>query len=160
MAIELHLVVKNSKTMPAGDAVLEGFKGFVLKLDDLSTPEADQMIMVPLFRSRFIPSLSVGKFPLSGQPQTGQEFQGSIDGGVPNLGMGLRHLGVNLSQVFMARGIEKDIENLFPLFGCLQTLCRDPSFEVCCFNERTFLKLNFNFILIDFTPFVKGAKTC
>jgi hypothetical protein len=159
VAIELHLVVKNFETMPLGDAVLEGFKCLVLKLDNLSTPKADQMVMVPLFRRRLIPSLSVCKFSLGSQPQTGQEFKGTIDGGEPNFWMGLCHLGINLSQVLMARRIEKDVENLFPLFGCLQTLCRDPRFEGCCFNERAFLKLNFNFILIDFTRFVKAAKT-
>lgn len=111
--------MENLETVALGNAVLEGFEGIILEFNNLPTLEADQMIMVILSLSGFILGPSIRKFPLGGQAKTGEKLQRSIDGRVTYRGMGLRHLGINLSKVLMARGIEEDIKNLFPLLGRL-----------------------------------------
>jgi len=112
-------VVENLKTVALGNAILKCLKGVILEFNNLSTLEADQVIMVVLSLSGFVLCLPIRKFPLSGQAKTGEKLQGSVDSRVANLGMSLRHLGIDLSKVLVARGIEKDIENLFPLLGRL-----------------------------------------
>jgi hypothetical protein len=77
------------------------------------------MIMVALSFRGFILGLSIRKFPLGGQAQTGEKLQRSIDRRIAYLRMNLRHLGIDLSKVLMSRGVEKDIKNLFPLLGRL-----------------------------------------
>jgi hypothetical protein len=112
-------VVKNLETVALGDAILEGFKSLILEFDNFPTLKADQVIMVALSLSRFILGLSIREFSLSGQAKAGEKLQRSIDGGIANFRIDLRYLGIDLSQVLVAGGIEKDIENLFPLFGRL-----------------------------------------
>jgi len=111
--------MENLETITLGNAILKCFEGLVLEFDDLPTPEADQVIMVSLSLSRFILGLSIRKFPLSGQAKTGEKLQGSIDRCVANFRIDLGDLGIDLSQVLMARGTEEDIEDLLPLLGCL-----------------------------------------
>ena len=79
-----------------GNAVLQAFKGLVFKFDDLSTGQADEVIVVLPGRNRLVPGLSIGKFPLGRQAQTGKELHGSIDRGVPHLRVQFDDLGVNL----------------------------------------------------------------
>jgi hypothetical protein len=45
-AVELHPVMKSLKMVALGNSALKGFEGLVFKFDNLSTTEADQMIMV------------------------------------------------------------------------------------------------------------------
>lgn len=111
--------MKNLEPVALGNAILKCFEGIILEFNNLSTLEADQMIMVLLSLGGFILSLSIRKFSLGGQAETGEKLQGPVDGGVAYLRMDLRHLGIDLSKVLMARGIEKDIKNLFPLPGRL-----------------------------------------
>ena len=112
-------MMKNLETVTLGNAMLKRFEGFILEFNDLPTLEADQVIMVALSLSGFILCLSVRKFPLGGQAKTGEELQRSIDRRIANFGIDLCHLGIDLSEVLVARGIEKDTKNLFPLLGRL-----------------------------------------
>jgi hypothetical protein len=111
--------MEDLETVALSNALLKGFYGIILEFDNLPTFEADQMIMVALSFRGFILGFSVRKFPLGGQAETGKKFQRSIDGRVAYLGMGLCHLGIDLGEVPVSRGIEKDIKNLFPLLGRL-----------------------------------------
>ncbi len=112
-------MVENLETVALGNAILKCFEGIILEFNNLPTLEADQVIMVALSLSGFILGLSIRKFSLGGQAKTGEKLQRSIDRRIAYLGMDLRHLGIDLSKVLMARGIEKDIKNLFPLLGRL-----------------------------------------
>jgi hypothetical protein len=128
--------MKNLETVTLGNAILKCFEGFVLEFDNLATLEADQVIMVGLSLRGFILSLSIRKFPLGGQAQTGEKLQGSINRRIANFGIDLGHLGIDLSQILMSRGVEKDVENLFPLFGRLQAFSRSPGLEEILFDGK------------------------
>ncbi len=102
-----------------GNALLKCFEGIVLKFDNLATFEANQMIMVVLPLDGLVLSFSIRKSPLGGQAKLGEKLERSIDGRVTNLRIDLGHLGIDLSQVPMAGGIEEDLKNLFSLSGRL-----------------------------------------
>jgi hypothetical protein len=158
LAIKLHTVVKDLKTVMPGDAVLKGFDGLVLEFDNPSAIKANEVIMVALFRCGFIPGLPIGKFPLGCQTKTGKELQGSIDGGIANFGIHFRHLRVDLGEILMAGRVEEDVEDLLPLLGCLQPFSRDPFLEKIGFHWPI-LKLKFNFILREFRTIVKRPES-
>jgi len=128
--------MKNLEMVTLGNAILKCFEGFILEFDNPAALEADQMIMVALALGRFILGLSIRPFPLGGQTQTGEKLQGSIDRRIANLGIHLGHLGIDLTQVLMSRGVEKDPENLFPLFGRFQALSRSSRLEQILFEGR------------------------
>jgi hypothetical protein len=134
LAIELHPVVKNSETVMLGNAILKRFKGFILEFDNLSTSKADQVVMMAPSGSGFILSLSPGKFSLISQAEAGEELQGSIDRRIANFGIDLSDLGIDLGKVLVLRGVEKDIQDLLPLLGCLQPFPTDPCFEEALFD--------------------------
>jgi hypothetical protein len=94
-------VVGNFETVAVGNAILKCFESIILEFNNLPTLEADQMIMVALSLRGFILGLSIRKFPLGGQAKTGEKLQSSIDRRIAYLGMNLRHLGIDLSQVLM-----------------------------------------------------------
>jgi len=129
--------VKDFKVVMAGYGLLKRFKGLVLKLNNLPAIEADQVIMMASFRSGLIPGFSVCKFPLGGQTEAGEEFQGAVNGRMAYFGIGFDDLGKNLSETFMPGGVQEDVENLFPLFGRLQPFFRDPCLKEVGFYESS-----------------------
>ena len=78
------------------DAILEGFQGLIFKFDDVSATEADQVIMMIALGDRFVTRFAVGELPLGRKPKTGEELQGSINGGIADFGVDFRDPGVNL----------------------------------------------------------------
>ena len=128
--------MENLEAVTQGNAILKCFEGFVLEFDNLPTLETDQVIMVALALSRFILGRSIRPFPLGGQTQTGEKLQGSIDRRIADLRIHLGHLGIDLTQILMSRGVEKDPENLFSLFGRFQALSRSPHLEEILFEGR------------------------
>lgn len=117
------------KTVAMSDVFLKGFYVFILKLNDLSTPKTNQMIMVGVSRRKLIPGLSVSKFSLDGQTEPGEELQGSVNGRITNFRIDFCDLGVDLSEVFMAIRVKEDVKDLLPLLGSLQSFVRNPSLE-------------------------------
>jgi hypothetical protein len=89
------------KTVTLGNAILKGFKCWVLEFNNLSAIETDQVIMVAPFRSGFISGLSVSKFSLGGQTETCEEPQGAVNGGIADFGIGFGDLGINLGKALM-----------------------------------------------------------
>jgi len=77
------------------------------------------MVVVRSLLSWLISGLSIGKFPLGSQTQSGEKLKGSVDRGVANLRVHPGDLGINLGEVFMTGGIEKDINDLGSLPGGL-----------------------------------------
>jgi len=118
-------MVVNPETVAFGYLILKGFEGIVFEFDNLSAIETDQVIMVTALCGGFVPGLPIGKFPLDSQTQTGEKFEGAIDGRIANFRVCLNHLGVNLGQVLVAWQIEKDIEDLFTLTGRFESLSGD-----------------------------------
>jgi hypothetical protein len=132
-AVELHAMMGDLKSVTLGNAILEGFKGRVLKLDNPTAIKADQVVVMTPFGSRFIPGLSVSKFSLGRQTEASEKLQGAVNSRVANLGICLNNLGINLGEVLVAGRVQKDIEDFFPLLGCLQ-----PFFVDLCFEEIVF----------------------
>jgi hypothetical protein len=63
---------------------------------------------------------------------------------------------MDLGQILVSGGAEKEVEDLFPLFGRLQAAVGDPGFELVVSNGKTrLLKLKFNFSLTFSAVFVK-----
>ncbi len=122
------------KAVTLGDPPLEGFQCLVLEFNDLSAIEANEVIMVGPFRSRFKSRLSVGEFSLGGQTETCEEFQSAINGGVTNSWIGFGDLGVNLREALVPGRIQEDVEDLFPLSRCLQPFFRNPCPEETVFD--------------------------
>jgi len=137
--------MKDLKMIALGDSILKGFQGLILELNDLSATEADQMIMMTVLGDGFVTGLAVGELPLGCQPKTGQELQGSINGGVANFGIDFRDPGINLGQVLMAGRVEKDVDNLFALFGCLQPLAGNPGFKEIFLNGKVLFEIENHF---------------
>jgi hypothetical protein len=46
-------------------------------------------------------------------------------------------LGINLGKAFVAGRVQEDVENLFPLFGCLQPFFGDPCLKEIGFNRSS-----------------------
>ena len=128
-------MVERLKTVAVGDGVLEGFEGFVFKFDDFAAIEADQVIMVASFRSRFVSRLPILEFSSVGQTQPGQELEGTVNGDVADFRVGFGDLGINLCKTLVAGGVQEDVENLFPLFGRLQPFFRDPGLKEVGFDK-------------------------
>ena len=89
-------MMEDYKVVVLGDAILKGFKRLILEFNDPSAIETDQVIMMGPFRGGFIPSLSIRKFPLGGQTETGEKSQGPINRRVTDFGVRCGHLGINL----------------------------------------------------------------
>ncbi len=113
-------MAENLKMVSLCNVPLERFNRFILKFDDLPTLQTDEVIMVFPFRNGLVAGLSIGELSLFRQAQSGKEFHGSIDRRVANLGIDLRHLGINLCQVLMPEGVQKDVEDFLPLFRGLE----------------------------------------
>jgi hypothetical protein len=113
-------VVKGLEAVALGDLFLQGFKGLILKLKDLPALEADQVVVMRSFVSAFIPCFTIRKLALRGQTQAGQELEGPVDGGVPDLGVGLGDLGIDLTEVPVPGLPQKNLDNFFPLPGGLE----------------------------------------
>jgi hypothetical protein len=101
--------------MTPGDCILEGFEGLILKFNNVSAIQTDQVIVMASFQGGFIPGLSVGKFSLGRQAETGEELQGAIDRHVADFRIDFGDLRIDLGKVFVSGGTEKDFEDLFPL---------------------------------------------
>lgn len=101
-------MIEDFKTVTLGNTLLKPFKGLILEFDNPSTLETDQVIMMALSRSGFILSFPISKFSLGRKTETGEELKSSIDRGIANFGIDFRHLGVDLSEVLMPMGVEKD----------------------------------------------------
>jgi hypothetical protein len=114
-------MVVNLKAVTLGDAVLQGFEGFVFELDDSPTLQTDEMIVMSLVKDGFVPRLSTGEFPLRCEAQPGEQLHGSVNGGVTDFRIRIGHKGVNLVETLVPLGIEKDVRDSLPLFGDFQS---------------------------------------
>ena len=130
VAIKLHPMVKSLEAVPLGDISLKCFQGLVFKFNNLTAPEADEVIVMAPSRDRFVPGLSVSKFAFLGQTEAGEKLQGSINRRITNPRIGLRYQGIDLSKILVPRGAQKDIENLLSLLGRLQPAVRNRRFEL------------------------------
>ena len=119
-------MVERFKTVALRDCVLKGFECVVFKFNDLAAIEANQVIMVAPCRGGFVPGFAVPKFSWRREPQTGEELQGSINGRVADLRVRLDDPGINLREALVAGRIQENIENFFPLSGCIQSLFGYP----------------------------------
>ena len=93
--------MKNLEMITPCNPVLEGLDCPVLKFDDFSAPEADEVVVMSLSGNGLVPGLPIREFSFLGQAQSHEEFQGPIDRGVPDFRMDLGHPGVDLGKVFM-----------------------------------------------------------
>jgi hypothetical protein len=123
-------MVKGLEAVTVSNRFLKRFQGLVFKFNNLTAPEADEMIMMAPSRDRFVPGLSVSKFAFLGQTEAGEKLQGSINRRITNPRIGLRYQGIDLSKILVPRGAQKDIENLLSLLGCLQPAVRNRRFEL------------------------------
>jgi hypothetical protein len=130
MAVELHAVVKDLKPITVGDTFLKCFECLVLELDDFPATETDQVIVMPFSRDGLISCLPVREFAFLCEPQAGEKFKRSVDRGVSDLGIDPRDERINLGEILVARRAEKNVEDLFPLFGRLQASVGDGGFEL------------------------------
>jgi hypothetical protein len=76
-----------------------------------------------------IPGLTVTELPLGGQTETGEEFQGPIDRGVPDFRVDFDDLGMNLREILVAGRVEENLKNLFPLLGRFQPFFGNPRLQ-------------------------------
>ena len=127
-------MVKGLEAVTVSNRFLQRFQGLAFKFNNLTAPKADEVIVMAFARDRFVPCLPVSKSAFLGQAKAGEKLQGSIDRRITNSRIGLRHQGIDLSKVFVARGIRKNIENLLPLLGCLQSPVSNRRFELAGSN--------------------------
>jgi hypothetical protein len=110
-------VVKNLKVVMVRNSILQGLEGLVLEFEDLSTINADQVIVMASFSNGLKSRLPVRKLSLGCQSQAGQELHGPVDRCIADLRIYLGYLGVDFSEVLVSGGVEEDVEDLLTLFG-------------------------------------------
>jgi len=145
LAVKLHAVMKDVKAVTVCNPVLERFEGAIFEFNDLSTSKADEMIVVFSLGDPLIPGFSVVKPAFRCQPEPGQELQGSVDGCVANLWIRFDDLGIDLSHVSMAGGVQENMENLLPLPGVLQATPCDQGLEKIGFHRSLHFEIEFQF---------------
>jgi hypothetical protein len=91
------------KSVTLGDSILEGLKSLILEFNNLPAVQADQMVMMPSFRNRFISGLPVPKFSLGGQAETGEKFQGAVYSNIANFRIDFGNLSIDLGKALMPR---------------------------------------------------------
>jgi hypothetical protein len=158
VAIELHSMMEDLKTMASGNPVLMGFENLIFEFDYFAAPEADQMIVVASFAGGFIPGLSIIEFPPCGQTQAGEKLEGPIDRGITDLRIRLGHLGIDLRKVLMACGVEEDVEDLCPLPGGLEPLFRNQSLKLIGLHGFPLFEIEFQFHFKGWSPFCQYPK--
>jgi len=123
------------KTVTLGNPLLKGFKSRILELNDLSATEADEVVMVGSIGSRFVSRFPILKFSSSGQTKPGQKLEGAVHGNIADFRVGFSNLGINLCETLVPGGVQKGVEDLFPLLCCLQPFLGDPCFKEVSFYE-------------------------
>jgi hypothetical protein len=103
MAVEFHTMIKNLKMMTPGNTVLKGLKGLILKFNNLPAIETDQVVMMAPLRNGFVSGLSISKFSLIRQTETGEELQGSVDRSVSDFRIRSGNLDIDLREILMPR---------------------------------------------------------
>ena len=145
VAVKFHPVMKDFEAMAPRNPMLKGFKPIVFKFEDLSTAQADEMVMVGSLGSGFVSGLTIGKFSLGGETQAGEKLEGPIDRGITDLRIRLGHLGIDLRKVLMACGVEEDVEDLCPLPGGLEPLFRNQSLKLIELHGFPLFEIEFQF---------------
>lgn len=102
------------------DSILHGLDHFTVKLDQVSTLDANQVIMVAVFVVAFVPRPAVVKIHLGSEPAFGKQFECSIDGREPNRSVPLLHQLVEILTAEMPFRAEEHFKNEIALAASLQ----------------------------------------
>ncbi len=105
-----------------GEFILEPFDLVVLELDDLPAIQADQVIVVLVFKGDFVPAHAVAKVALVGDSALLEELQGSVDRGVANLAVTLANQREKVLDAQMPRRTKKHIRHRATLSGRAQSV--------------------------------------
>lgn len=135
-AVKLHAVMRDPEPMASGDSVLKGFECLVLKFNNLSAIQTNQVIVVAPLPSRLVPGLSISESSLGGQTQPSEELEGTIDGDIANFGIGFCDLRIDLCKALVPGRIEKNSKDLFPLLCRLQPFAGNACSKEAVFHSR------------------------
>ena len=120
--VQFKAVGLDGKPVSYGDFFLQALDVAVLKLDDLSAPCTDQMVVMALVRNVVVLGLRSEVASL-GKSGVAKEIEGSVDGCQPEMRIGLGQLMVHRfgRNMFLS---EESAENQFPLAGEFQLVLR------------------------------------
>ncbi len=157
-AVKLHAVMRDPEPMASGDSVLKRLECLVLKFNNPSAIQTNQVIVVAPFRGGLISGLSISKFSLGGQTQSSEQFEGTIDGDVADLRIGLCNLRINLGKAFVPGRIEKNSKDLFPLLCRLQPFAGNACSKEAVLHYRSpDFEIEFQFHITHFVSFFKSC---
>ena len=107
-------MVDDLEAAPLCNLLLQLFNLLVLKLEDLATVAADNMVVV-FRRSRFKTMDPITKLTDLCQPGIHQQTQGSIHRGRPNALAAATHENIEFLGAYMILGLKERKEHGFPL---------------------------------------------
>jgi hypothetical protein len=118
------------KAVLFGDLILKLFDTRILEFDDLTAPDADQMIMMLVMIAGFVTCLTITKMSLFGNPALGEKFQAAVNRRITNPGVLLAQAKIELFRRKMRTGAQELFENNFPLARRLQPLRQEVISEL------------------------------
>jgi len=118
--VEFVAVAQNAELVAVGDFQLGLLDHRAFELDDLSTAQTDQVVVVFLFD--FVAGNAVIKTPFVRQPRVAQELHRTVDGRVADVWM----IGANAAVDFLTGDVpsrfEEGREDRLTLFGVLEVV--------------------------------------
>ena len=95
-ADDAQQVLGDFEAMLGGHRVLDGFEFGGVKLDDLAALRTDHVVVMLVFVVVFVVGASIAEPDFACEPRFGEEFQGSIDGGLADARIFFLHQTVEI----------------------------------------------------------------
>lgn len=116
-AVQLESMSFDGKTVLPGDFILQLFDARVFEFDNLPAVDADQVIMMLIQITGLITCLAITEMTLLGDTAFSKQFQGSVNGGIPDPGIFPAQAQVELFGGDMRADSQEFLEDNFPLTG-------------------------------------------
>ena len=124
-SVQFQPVALDLKPVLPGDFFLKFLNTGIFELKNGAALTADQMIVMLLVGGRLVTGLTITEMALLGDTAFGKEFQGSINGGIADIGMITTDLEIELLSGEVGPGPQKGIENNLPLPRRFEALPRE-----------------------------------
>lgn len=119
-SVDFQAVIIQIKAVITGDFFLEFFNGFAFKFENGSALNADQVIVVLPVEVAFVAKRPVSEIMFLGNLAFLQEFQGSVYGGIADLGVVAANAMEEFFGIDMPFAAKKMAENIHALGGQFQ----------------------------------------
>jgi len=129
--VKLHPVPLRVKAVGSKKPVLQTLDLRIHHFNEPAALRADQMIMMLVTGCRLIPTGTVLALELNAKSGSAQQFQRTIDSGIPGAGIFLLNILVNLIRGQMLDPLQQNLQNIHPLVTAFQAIVREILPESC-----------------------------